>query len=141
LALNQISSILVPLDVSLENKKKISNALFFSHFFNKALIRLMCVVFDVNDYTLNRYIYQLQHLVHFIEKTGCDCTGEIMRCTKNDDEGDSIGKAVVDYAERSEAEIVLLLTNDEEEKNVATLHPASIYMLSHLSNNMITLKP
>src|SRR6202008_210077 len=51
--LNEISSILLPLDVTLENRKKISNAIFFSNFFNGALIRLMCVVFDVNDYTLN----------------------------------------------------------------------------------------
>ena len=139
LGLNEISSILLPLDVTLENKKKISNAIFFSHFFNGALIRLMCVVFDVNDYTLNRYIYQLQHLVNFIERSGCDCTGEIMRCSM--DEGDSIGKAVVDYAERSEAEIVLLLTDDEEYKGSSKLHPASAYMLAHLSNNIITLTP
>lgn len=139
LELNEISSILLPLDVTLENRKKISNAIFFSHFFNGALIRLMCVVFDMNDYTLNRCIYQLQHLVNFIERSGCDCTGEIMRCSK--DEVDSIGKAVVDYAERSEAEIVLILTDDEEDKLSFKLHPASAYMLAHLSNNIITLAP
>ncbi|MCD6065476.1 MAG: universal stress protein [Bacteroidetes bacterium] len=134
-----ISSILLPLDVTQENKKKISNAIFFSQFFNGALIRLMSVVFDANDYVVNRNIYQMQHLVHFIERLGCECTGEIMRCSRQ--EGDSISKAVVDYAERSEAEIVLLLTDDEKSPFENRLHPESAYMLANLSNNIITLTP
>jgi hypothetical protein len=136
--LNEIGSILLPLDVTLENKKKIGAAIFFSQFFNGALIRLMSVIFDANDYMLNRSIYQMQHLVHFIERHGCDCTGEIMRCSKQ--EGDSISKAVVDYAERSEAEIVLLVTDDEKAVT-GQINQESAYMLANLSNNIISLTP
>lgn len=98
----------------------------------------MSVAFDIDDYTLNRSIYQLQHLVHFIERHGCECTGEIMRCSRED--GDSISKSVVDYAERSEAEIVLLATDDEKSK-AKTIHHESLYMLANLRNNIITLTP
>jgi hypothetical protein len=136
--LEEIQSILLPLDVTLENKKKIGAAIFFSQFFNGALIRLMSVIFDANDYVLNRSIYQLQHLVHFIERHGCECTGEIMRCSRQ--EGDSISKAVVDYAERSEAEIVLLVTDDEKAV-MGHINQESYYMLANLSNNIISLTP
>jgi len=136
---SEISSILLPLDINKENKKKISNALFYAKFFHNSLIRIVSVVFDTSDYEMNRQVFQLQHIVHFIEKNGFECTGEIMRCSSEYD--DSLGKIVCDYAEKSEAELVLLMTDHEENKNKFGLNTESEYMLSKLSNNIISITP
>lgn len=136
---SEVTSILLPLDINRENKKKISNALFYAKFFHNSIIRIVSVVFDSSDYEMNRYVYQLQHIVHFIEKAGCECTGEIMRCSS--EYGDSLGKIVCDYAEKSEAEVVLLLTDHEENKNLYNLNTESEYMLGKLSNNIVSITP
>lgn len=137
--LSEIKTILVPLDVNQENKKKISNAMFYSQFFNGAFIQFMSVVIDANDYILNRNIFQLQHLVHFVEKAGYDCAGEIMRCIS--EEGDSISKGVVDYARRSEADIVLIVTDDEKSTKKNFISELTGQMLANLPNNLIVLNP
>lgn len=136
---SEVSSILLPLDINKENKKKISNVLFYAKFFHDSLIRIISVVFDTSDYEMNRHVFQLQHVVHFIEKSGFECTGEIMRCSS--EYGDTLGKIVCDYAEKSEAELVLLLTDHEENKNKFGLNEESEYMLGNLSNNIISITP
>jgi K+-sensing histidine kinase KdpD len=136
---SEVSSILLPLDINKENKKKISNALFYAKFFHDSQVRIISVVFDTSDYEMNRHVFQLQHIVHFIEKAGFECTGEIMRCSNED--GDTLGKIVCDYAEKSEAELVLLVTDHEENKNKFSLNTQSEYMLSKLSNNIISITP
>jgi len=136
---SEVSSILLPLDINKENKKKISNALFYAKFFHNSLIRIISVVFDSSDYNMNRNVYQLQHIVHFIEKNGFECTGEIMRCSS--EYGDTLGKIVCDYAEKSEAELVLLMTDHEENKNKLDLNLESEYMLGKLNNNIISITP
>lgn len=59
----------------------------------------------------------------------------------SNEEGDSIGKIVCDYAEKSEAELVLLMTDHEENKNKFGLNEESEYLLSKLSNKIISLTP
>lgn len=136
---SEVSSILLPLDINKENKKKISNALFYAKFFHDSFIRIISVVFDTSDYEMNRQVFQLQHIVHFIEKAGFECTGEIIRCSN--EYGDTLGKIVCDYAEKSEAELVLLMTDHEENKNKFSLNQESEFMLSELENNIISLTP
>ena len=140
LEFKEIKTILLPLGIDLENKLKLQTAIFFSRFFNKAQIRIVSIVFNADSYVINKLAYRMQHLVHFFERSGCDCVGELVRC--NDADGETIGKAVTEYADRSEAEIVLLTTSEEDIKNSSSaLNEEVLYMLSHLTNNIICLTP
>ncbi len=59
----------------------------------------------------------------------------------SNEEGDSIGKIVCDYAEKSEAELVLLMTDHEENKNKFGLNEESEHLLNKLSNKIISITP
>jgi hypothetical protein len=135
----KIKSLLLPIDLMKENKKKISSALFFSSFFNGATIRLATVIHDTDDYKTNRMVYQLNHLLAFIRRAGYPVVGEIIRTRL---EGDAeIGKTLVDYSDKQEAEIILLMTDDEENKDSHHMYLASEVMISKLQNNVISLNP
>lgn len=62
-----------------------------------------------------------------------------MRCSNEYE--DTLGKIVCDYAEKSEAELVLLMTDHEENKNKFGLNEESEYLFSKLSNKIIYLTP
>jgi hypothetical protein len=60
-----------------------------------------------------------------------------MRCSKEYE--DTLAKIVFDYAEKSEAELVLLMTDHEENKNKFGLNEESEYLFSKLNNKIISL--
>lgn len=135
-----VKTILLPIDINAENKLKISTALFFALFFNHAIIRIVSVVFDIDDYSLNKMVYRLHHITGFFERAGVECTGEIIRCSR--EENESIGKAVVDYSHKSEAEMVLLMAGSEDSKSPENhISEEDMYMISHIQNNVISITP
>jgi nucleotide-binding universal stress UspA family protein len=135
----KINTILVPLDLSFENKLKLGYALFLAKFFGNALIRLLCVEYDVDDFGLNRLMFRLNHLITFLEKNGSNAVGEIIRCAEED--GELYSRVAVDYAEKSEAELILLMTNDEKAKPGDGISQEADYMLSHFRNNVLLITP
>jgi nucleotide-binding universal stress UspA family protein len=135
-----IKTILLPLDLNAENKLKISTAIFFTRFFKNAMICIVSAVFDVDDFSLNKTVYRMEHLTRFIAKSGVECIGEIIRYGQEENEK-NIGKAVIDYAERSEAEILLIMTGNEKDKNSYYNEQEALFMLSHAKNNVISINP
>jgi nucleotide-binding universal stress UspA family protein len=135
----KIRSLLLPIDLMKENRKKISSALFFASFFNGATIRLASVIHGSDDYNTNRLVYQLNHLLNFIRRAGYSVAGEIIRTSS---EGDmEVGRTLVDYADKQEAEIILLMTDDEENTNSHKMYMGSEVMIARLQNNVISLNP
>jgi nucleotide-binding universal stress UspA family protein len=135
----KISTVLVPIDILIENKLKLSYALFLSRFFDNAVIRLLSVVYDYDDFRLNKLMQVMNRLVAFIEKTGVSCMGEIIRCSEED--GEMYSKVAVEYAERSEAELILLMTNEEKSKPGCGISQDADYMFSHFKNNILSVTP
>ncbi|MBC7863402.1 MAG: universal stress protein [Bacteroidia bacterium] len=136
---NKINTILVPLDLNFENKLKLGYAMFLSRFFGNATIRLLSVVYDADDYGLNKLMIRLNHLNIFFDKMGINNVGEIIRCFEED--GEHYSKVAVDYAEKSEAELILLMTNEEKSKPGDGISLDSDYMLSHFRNNVLSITP
>ena len=69
-----------------------------------------------------------------------ECVGEIIRYGQEENE-ENIGKAVIDYAERSEAEILLIMTGKEKDKNSYYNEQEAHFMLSHAKSNVISITP
>lgn len=139
LDISQISNLLIPVDLNHENKVKISMALFFAGFFIQPTIRLASVVENPDDFLLNKMAYRLSHLSHFFHKFNLTAVGEIIRFVP--DETSHRLKAIVDYAGKSEAEIVIVTIMPDHH----TLHfeefDNDYFLLSNVKNNIISISP
>lgn len=133
------NTVLVPIDLELENKLKLTYTLFLSRFFDRALIRLLAVVYDTDDFGLHRQMQRLNKFTAFLEKTGVNCVGEIVRCYEED--GETYSKVAVDYADKSEAQLVLIVTNDEKCESGCGISCDADFMLSNFRSNILSVTP
>ncbi len=139
LSKQHIKSILLPLDLNLENEIKISGSMFFSEFFNNAIVRIASIVYDTDDFAMNKLMHRLQDISGTFDKKGFDCVGEIIRCSNV--EKYEMSKTLVDYVDNQAAELVLLVTNNEEDIDSELFHPLPENMIMEYGGNMICINP
>lgn len=139
LDIKKINTILVPMDLNHENKLKLGYAIFLSRLFGNAMIRILSVVYDVDDYSINKLMFRMNHLDTFFEKMGISSVGEIIRCAEED--GEHYSKVSVEYAEKSDAELILLMTHDERTGQNEGVSQEADYMLSHFKNSVLSITP
>lgn len=136
-----VKTILLPIDLTEDNKLKISTAVFFCKLFSPTMIKLVSVVLNTDDYGLNKLALRLHRLTGFIERAGVECVGEIIRYYEEEPEQVNIGKSLIEYADQSAAEVVLVMSGEKDDHTENTLNKESQYMLSSIRNNVISITP
>lgn len=107
---NGIRSILLPLDLSLETRQKVSNAIEMARYF-KSKIHVVSVLWSKNDeqvvFKLNA---QLNQVVNFISEKGIDCKAELIEAKK---ESSHIPE-IISYAhEQDDIDLIMIMTQPE----------------------------
>ena len=104
-------NIILPLDLTKETKEKVTKAIEFAKRFG-SIIRVVSVLLTNDEFVVNRLTRQLDQVKKFIEEQGVDCTAEIVRDTKG---GQSLSESVIDYANKSKGDLIMIMTHQEEE--------------------------
>ena len=134
-----IKTILLSVDIEKQNRIKLNHAVFLSKFFNNALIRLVHVEFDLEDRRLKKLAVRMEHYRTFFHKRGVACYGEIVSANSKNEETKS--EIVVDYADKSRAELMLIATNEEKSPSNYRISDDAFYILSHFRNNIFSITP
>ncbi|MEO6882665.1 MAG: universal stress protein [Bacteroidia bacterium] len=109
---NGCKNIVLPLDLTKETKEKVTKAIEFAKLGNKAAIRIISVLFTTDEFVVNRLTRQLGQVKNFIEKTGIECTAEIIKGIKGEE---SLGQNIIDYANKVEGDLIMIMTQQEVE--------------------------
>jgi nucleotide-binding universal stress UspA family protein len=102
-------NIVVPLDLTTETREKVNKAIEFAKMYSSD-IRVCSVLFTNDEFIVNRLTRQLAQVKAFIEKSGIRCTAEIIKGIKGEE---SLGQIIVDYSNKVEGDILLIMTQQE----------------------------
>jgi nucleotide-binding universal stress UspA family protein len=102
-------NIVVPLDLTKETREKVNKSIEFAKLYN-ADIRIVSVLFSTDEFIVNRLTRQLAQVKSFIEKANIRCTAEIIKGIKGDE---SLGQIIVDYANKVEGDLIMIMTQQE----------------------------
>lgn len=98
-------NILLPLDLSRESREKVDAAVQFAHFFG-ASIRILSV-FSPSDLSYENQLLAYAHQVkQFVKNKGVSCTNKSIA-------SDSIAETVVDYANKIEADLIMIMNKPD----------------------------
>lgn len=104
-------NIVVPLDLTKETREKVAKAIEFAKMYG-ADIRIVSVLFTTDEFIVNRLTRQLSQVKGFIEKAGVRCTAEIIKGIKGEE---SLGQIIIDYSNKVEGDLLLIMTQQETE--------------------------
>ncbi|MBS1638327.1 MAG: universal stress protein [Bacteroidetes bacterium] len=94
-------NILLPLDLSRESREKVDVAIQFAHYFG-ASIRILGV-FSLSDAAYENQLLAYSHQVkQYIKSKGISCTNKSLA-------SDSIAETVVEYANKIEADLIIIM--------------------------------
>lgn len=98
-------NILLPLDLSRESREKVDVAVQFAHFFG-ASIRILSV-FSPSDLSYENQLLAYAHQVkQFVKNKGVSCTNKSIA-------SDNIAETVVDYANKIEADLIMIMNKPD----------------------------
>ncbi len=98
-------NILLPLDLSRESREKVDAAVQFAHFFG-ASIRILSV-FSPSDLSYENQLLAYAHQVkQFVKNKGVSCTNKSIA-------SDNIAETVVDYANKIEADLIMIMNKPD----------------------------
>lgn len=104
-------NIVVPLDLTKETREKVTKALEFAKMYSSD-IRIVSVLFTTDEFIVNRLTRQLSQVKAYVEKHGVRCTAEIIKGIKGEE---SLGQIIVDYANKVEGDLLLIMTQQEQD--------------------------
>lgn len=104
-------NIVLPLDLTKETREKVAKAIEFAKLYNSD-IRIASVLFTTDEFIVNRLTRQLSQVKGFVEKAGVRCTAEIIKGIKGEE---SLGQIVIDYANKVEGDLIMIMTQQEQD--------------------------
>jgi hypothetical protein len=116
LAANQYShlvkfkNIILPVDLSKEAKDKLSRAVAIAKLDPEIIIHVISVVFDSDEFLINRLGQQLVEVKSVIEKSKVRYTAEIIKSSLG---YESLGEIISDYSRKIEGDVIMLMTQQE----------------------------
>lgn len=104
-------NIVVPLDLTKETREKVTKAMEFAKMYSSD-VRIVSVLFSTDEFIVNRLTRQLSQVKAYVEKHGVRCTGEIIKGIKGEE---SLGQIIIDYANKVEGDLLLIMTQQEQD--------------------------
>jgi nucleotide-binding universal stress UspA family protein len=102
-------NIILPLDLTKETKEKVAKAIEFAKRFG-SMIRVVSVLMTNDEFIVNRLTRQLDQVKKSVEKSGVNCTAEIVRDTKG---SNTLADSIIDYANKSKGDLIMVMTQQE----------------------------
>lgn len=104
----QYKRIILPLDLTKVTTQKVNRAIELSKLSGGATINVLSVLFTDDQFDINRLTRQMIDVKKEIEKSGVECTAEIVKASPEDD---GLGSVIVDYAHKSEADLIMIMSS------------------------------
>lgn len=104
-------NIVLPIDLTKDSREKVNNAIELGKLYG-ATIRVVSVLFTLDEFVVNRLTRQMEQAKNFIKKAGVKCTAEMIKTIKGHE---TLAHAVVDYANKVDADLIMIMTQQEGE--------------------------
>ena len=104
-------NIVLPIDLTKESREKVNNAIELGNLYG-ATIRVVSVLFTMDEFVVNRLTRQMEQVKNFIKKSGVKCTAEMIKAVKGHE---TLAHAVVDYANKVDADLIMIMTQQESD--------------------------
>ena len=104
-------NIVLPIDLSKETREKVNKALELGKLYGST-IRVVSVLFTLDEFVVNRLTRQMDQVKAFIQKAGVKCTAEMIKAIKGDE---SLAQAIVDYSNKVDADLIMIMTQQEND--------------------------
>lgn len=103
--------IVLPLDLTKETGDKVKQAILFAKLF-KAEVFIVSVLLTGKEDVVNKLKDQLVIVKKYIERNNVKCTAEVVKILKSEE---SLSKAVIKYAEKISADLLMIMTQEESD--------------------------
>lgn len=104
-------NIVLPIDLTKESREKVNYAIELGKLYG-ATIRVVSVLFTLDEFVVNRLTRQMEQVKTFIKKGDVKCTAEMIKAIKGHE---TLAHAVVDYASKVDADLIMIMTQQEAE--------------------------
>lgn len=102
-------NIVLPIDLTSESRQKVNTAVELGKLYG-ATIRVVSVLFTLDEFIVNRLTRQMEQVKNFIKKAGVKCTAEMIKAAKG---RETLAHAVIDYANKVDADLIMIMTQQE----------------------------
>lgn len=106
----KFKNIILPVDLAKDSKDKLNKAIALAKLDTSIILHIVTVVFDADEYLINRLGQQLIEVKMNIEKSKVKYTAEIIKSSLG---YESLGEIIADYARKVEGDVIMLLTQQE----------------------------
>jgi nucleotide-binding universal stress UspA family protein len=104
-------NIVLPIDLTKDTREKVNSAIELGKLYG-ATIRVVSVLFTLDEFVVNRLTRQMEQVKNFIKKAGVKCTAEMIKVIKGHE---TLAHAVIDYSNKVDADLIMIMTQQEGE--------------------------
>jgi nucleotide-binding universal stress UspA family protein len=106
----RFKKIILPIDLSKESKDKLYKAIAIAKLDPNIILNIISIVFDADEFLINRLGQQLVQVKSIIEKSKVNYTAEIIKSSLG---YESLGEIIADYSKKIEGDVIMLMTQQE----------------------------
>jgi len=126
-------TIVLPLDLSKETKEKVDKCIEIAKFF-KSNVKVVSITNTDDEFIVNKLVRQMNQVVEFISQVNINCTGEIMK-------SHSISDTVIEFAEKVNADLIIIMTQQELEWTEFFIGTESQKIINHSDIPVCSIRP
>jgi len=130
-------NIILPIDLSKETREKVNKAIEFGKLYGST-IRVVSVLFTLDEFIVNRLTRQMDQVKSIIQKGGVKCTAEMIKAIKGEE---SLSQAVVDYANKVDADLIMIMTQQEGELSPLFVGSTAQGIINHSDVPVMSIVP
>jgi len=125
--------ILLPLDLSKETKEKVVKCIEIAKFFNSE-VKVVSVLTTSDEFLINKMERQMDQVLAFIIDQHVNCTGEFLN-------GDDISDVVLAHAKEINADLIMIMTQQELEWTEYFIGTESQQIINHSEIPVCSIRP
>jgi nucleotide-binding universal stress UspA family protein len=130
-------NIVLPIDLSKETREKVNKAIELGKLYGST-IRVVSVLFTLDEFLVNRLTRQMDQVKSIIQKAGVKCTAEMIKAIKGEE---SLAQAVVDYANKVDGDLIMIMTQQEGETSPLFVGSTAQGIINHSDVPVMSLIP
>jgi nucleotide-binding universal stress UspA family protein len=127
------SLIVLPLDFSRETKEKVVKCIEIATFFNSS-VKVVSVINTNDEFLINKLKRQLDQVVEFISSHQINATGEFLN-------GNDIPEEIINYSEKAQADLIIIMTQQELEWTEYFIGTASQEIINSSNIPVCSIRP
>ena len=129
--------IVLPLDLTKETSDKVNKAIAFAKLF-EAEVYIVSVLLTGKEEVVDKLKDQLIITKNYIQKHEVKCVAEIVKILKSEE---TLANAVIKYAEKIEADLVMIMTQQEKEIKKLFIGSKAKEVINHSNIPVLSIHP